>query len=781
MPYVEGESLRDRLLREKQLPIDAAVRIATEVASALDYAHRKGVIHRDIKPENILLHDGQALVADFGIALAAAAAGGSRMTETGLSLGTPHYMSPEQAMGEREITARSDVYALGCVLYEMLTGDPPFTGSTAQAIVARVVTEVPRPLVPQRHTIPPHIEGAVLSALEKLPADRFASAAEFAQALASPGARTVVTTPRPVPGRRRERLAWAVVGTLALLLVGGAAYHLAGTGASRPPLVASLLPPPGCGFERVARSNLVQLSPDGRTLAFIASCDDEQSLWVRSLQTGQSRKLGGTSGAAYPFWSPDGGSLGFFTDERLKRIDLESGAIRDLAPAPDGRGGTWSRSGSILYAPDIYGPLHQVSAGGGEPQPTTVIPEDASDVTHRLPYFLPDGRHFLFVEGVGAGVNGDLKVGQLGIRETRTLLDHPSNVAYADGYLLHAREGVLLAQWFDPDAIELSESSVALAPAIESWPFRFLGNYSVSTGGRLVYREAATPQSRLEWFEPATGSRTPILERGAYRAIRLSPDGERVLVARAEGRGPLANAWLYELNQATWSRLSSQGKLQYQFAWSRDGREAILEPVNDSTLWFVPLDGGGVRTLTRPLGSTPALDWAPDGSYSVGTRQVQATGNDLIRWTGDSSPPVVLYATPADESSPRISPNGRYLAYVSNQTGRDEVYLARLPAVTAHVQVTGAGSGGSVDARVAWNRDGRTLYFLDAAGTLTSAPVETGPELRIGKPSPVAGAPRGIVELDAAPNGRLLLLYDDHMAEAPLTLVENWAALLKTR
>src|SRR5919106_334627 len=195
MPFVEGETLRARLTREKQLPVADAVRIATEVASALDYAHRHGVVHRDIKPENILLHDGRALVADFGIALAASKAGGNRMTETGMSLGTPHYMSPEQAMGEREITARSDVYAIGVVLYEMLTGDPPFSGSTAQAIVARVLTENPRPLLPQRHTIPRHVEAAVLTALEKLPADRFTTATEFAEALQDKSYASVVSLP----------------------------------------------------------------------------------------------------------------------------------------------------------------------------------------------------------------------------------------------------------------------------------------------------------------------------------------------------------------------------------------------------------------------------------------------------------------------------------------------------------------------------------------------------------------------------------------------------------
>src|SRR4051812_46577488 len=185
MPYVEGESLRARIAREHQLPVGDSVRLATEVAGALDYAHRHGVVHRDIKPENILLHDGSALVADFGIALAVSTAG-TRMTETGMSLGTPHYMSPEQAMGERDITPRSDVYALGCVTYEMLIGEPPFTGPTAQAIVARVMTEEPRGLTIQRKSIPPHVESAIHTALSKLPADRFATAAEFSAALNDP-------------------------------------------------------------------------------------------------------------------------------------------------------------------------------------------------------------------------------------------------------------------------------------------------------------------------------------------------------------------------------------------------------------------------------------------------------------------------------------------------------------------------------------------------------------------------------------------------------------------
>src|SRR5215218_9466473 len=311
MPYVEGESLRSRLTREKQLPVPDAVRIATEVASALDYAHRHGVVHRDIKPENILLHDGRALVADFGIALAASKAGGNRMTETGMSLGTPHYMSPEQAMGEREITARSDVYAIGVVLYEMLTRDPPFTGSTAQAIVARVLTETPRPILPQRHTIPPAIETAVLTALEKLPADRFGSAAQFSEALAgrgsTPAARTAVMPAASAivaTANRRVQL-----GLLAAAVVAAA---VAAWGWFRPgeaPTVNrfSLYLPAEQALAPVNTSgNRVAISPDGKRIVYSGPAQRGTQLWVREHDQLTSTPVPGTENAGTPFFSPDG-------------------------------------------------------------------------------------------------------------------------------------------------------------------------------------------------------------------------------------------------------------------------------------------------------------------------------------------------------------------------------------------------------------------------------------------------------------------------------------------
>ncbi|MEP7327070.1 MAG: protein kinase, partial [Gemmatimonadota bacterium] len=489
MPYVEGESLRDRLNREKQLPITDAIRIATEVAGALDYAHRHSVIHRDIKPENILLHDGSALVADFGIALAASKAGSTRMTETGMSLGTPHYMSPEQAMGEREIGPQSDVYALGAVTYEMLVGEPPFTGPTAQSIVAKVLTEDPRPLAPKRRTIPPSAEAAVLMALEKLPADRFATAAEFSAALngAAVTARTGTRMiPAPSGSRVRMPLIAAGIVAVALLLT---AVMLSRRPAPALPLRASLMAPAGCDLGAVGTNNLVQVSPDGSMVAFVASCGSEPVLWVRSLVSGESRQLQGTGNASYPFWAPNSKSLGFFAETKLKRIDLETGVVQDLATVVGGRGGSWSTKDVVLYAPDIAGPLYQVSATGGIPAMVGAIPPDSQKiVTCRIPMFLPDGEHFLYSRGVAAGTanTGTVRLGKLGTLDDRMVLPFASNVAYTDGRLLFGRNGLLMAQPFDPASAKLSGQPVSIVPGLESWQFRFLENFSVSEDGRIL-------------------------------------------------------------------------------------------------------------------------------------------------------------------------------------------------------------------------------------------------------------------------------------------------------
>ena len=398
MPYVEGESLRDRITREKQLPVADAVRIATEVAGALDYAHRHGVIHRDIKPENILLHDGSALVADFGIALAASSGAGTRMTETGMSLGTPHYMSPEQAMGEREITARSDVYALGCITYEMLVGEPPFNGPTAQAIIARVMTEEPRALTLQRKTIPPGVEAAVFTALEKLPADRFGSTADFAAALANPMTTTARTTAQPVVVVSKRR--WLITGAVGVvaLMAGLAIGMRRGSAGSNEGQVTRVTI--GLGDSTVVRAvgNIrLAMAPSGRRIVFIGPDGAGTQLWVRDLDQPVAHPLPDSKGGFAPFFSPDGESVGFFTTSGgssvMKVIAVTGGAARIVVQdsVASYGGADWADDGQIYFTQATRGIGKVLPSGGAVTRVTR--PDSTHGITeHDYPDVLPGSR-----------------------------------------------------------------------------------------------------------------------------------------------------------------------------------------------------------------------------------------------------------------------------------------------------------------------------------------------------------------------------------------------------
>jgi len=768
MPFVAGESLRDRLTRDKQLPVEEAVRIAKEVAGALDYAHRHNVIHRDIKPENILLHDGSALVADFGIALAASKAGSTRMTETGMSLGTPHYMSPEQAMGEREISARSDVYALGCITYEMLTGDPPFTGSTAQAIVARVLTETPRSLTTQRRTIPPHVEGAVLTALEKLPADRFESAKEFAEALDGRVAgRPGGTMARPASASAVPPYPLAAAVSVALLATALALWGWLRPRPGEVPAVhASLLPPPDCAFTSFILG-VPQLSPDGSRLAFLASCGSGPSLWLRHLASGRLERLEGTEGATFPFWSPDGGSLGFFGDGKLKRFDFASKAIRNLAPAPAGRGGSWSPKGVILFAPDIYGPLMRVDAAGSTPEPATVLPDSAERLSHRNPYFLPGGERFLFA------AEGVTQFGRLGRTESAEVVDVASNVAYAYGRLLYVREGVLISQPFDPGSGKLSGPITSLVPRVQKYKPRFLGNFTVA-GGTLVYGEPVTPRSRIVWFDPSSRREEMILPEGDYYAVALSPDRRRMLVARGAGEARSYGLWLFDLTGSTWAWVASEEGEEFNLLWFPDGsRFAFADDNAGSPMRIVSWrDGTVVDSIARLSYQMPIVAIAPDGSYGLGRKQVEATGFDITRIDlrrGDRTP-APLIASPANEWVMDISSDGKLLAYVSDRSGRLELMATLLPGAGVEWQVSTDGASQSA----AWAADDRAIYWVDPSGRLMVADVARGEQVQFGKPRPVAGAPSNVASVQAAADGRLVLQVANGNDAAPLTLVTGW-------
>ncbi|HET7585851.1 MAG TPA: protein kinase [Gemmatimonadaceae bacterium] len=780
MPFVEGETLRARLAREKQLPIADALHVASEVADALQYAHERGVVHRDIKPENVLLQNGHALVADFGIALAVEQAGGARMTQTGLSLGTPQYMSPEQAMGERDIGPRSDIYSLGAVTYEMLVGEPPFTGPNAQAIVAQVLTSHAPLASTHRRSVPESVDAAISTALEKLPADRFATAMEFASALRAPlpGARSRSHTSERE--RSSLRMPWQAIAGVAVGALVAVAWWLLHSRPERERVLrASLVPPPGCAFSQVATTNLIQLSPDGEWLAFVAICGTDESIWIHSLSTGERRQLPGTSHAAYPFWSPDGTSLGFFADGRLKRIDLRSNAVRDLAPAVSGRGGSWSATGVILYAPDIVGPLYEIPASGGSPTPATEPEQGLPEHTHRLPYFLPDGKHFLFADGPTSTLGGTVRVGELGTMRTRTLLDIPSNVEYADGWLFYTAEGLLMARPFDARTATFTGEAASLVPRLEVWPFRYIGNFTVSHASDLLaYRPAPEDHNRLEWFDPVTRTTKVVLEAGPYLHVRLSPDGRQALVEQREAESARRTLALYDIAAGTWNQIASPAAY-YAFAWSPDGKEIVFNSAVDTVGTIISLDRTRKRTVMTHA-QMDFLDWSRDSSFFIVQQQAAGSGFNMYKLDVGSLRKTVLLNTAADETSARLSPDGRLLAFVSNETGAVELYVTRMSDTGTKWRVSQAGVALDLSAlRVpfAWSRTGHTLYFADAAGHLMSASIDDRPTVRIGRPAPVPGAPDDVVDLSTASDGRLLLLRSQPIAEAPLEIVVHWTAM----
>jgi serine/threonine-protein kinase len=633
MPFIEGESLRDRLQREKQLPVDEAVRITGEVASALDYAHRHGVIHRDIKPENILLHDGSALVADFGIALAASKAGGTRMTETGMSLGTPHYMSPEQAMGEREITVRSDVYALGCVAYEMLSGDPPFTGSTAQAIVARVMTEAPRMLTLQRHTIPPHVEAAVLTALEKLPADRFASAALFAEALVNPGvtlaSRTLAAPALRVQSRWR-RIALGAAGAT-VLTIGIALWGWLRSSAPRPVIRYSM----GLSAAQAMRQGVlgvnIAISPDGKRMVYIGPGEGGDQLWLRERDRLDATPLTGTTGAINPFFSPDGERIGYSSNVtfQLRVIPVTGGPPITLSTpgGGSGGGGAWGPDGWIYF--DTPKGLGRVRADGGNTE--LVVPLDSAnrEVGHAWPSALPNGKGLLYRSRRNFDpTDFDIVVMDLATH-TRHVLTKGLLGRYVEpGYLLFLRaDGAVLAAPFDQAGFKLTGPAVPLFEGVMIKPFGS-ADVALSTSGTLLYVPGSATNAggvaELVYVS-REGVATPLnppvtYNPSANRSLSLSPDGTRLALDVVGVASP--DIWVKQLPSGPLSRLSFDQSGAVRPSWTPDGR---------SVLYLATADSGSQAVFKkRADGSTPAEEvWRVPGLV-VGEASLSRDGQWLV-------------------------------------------------------------------------------------------------------------------------------------------------------
>jgi serine/threonine-protein kinase len=767
MPYVDGESLRDALDRERQFPVDESIRIAIAIASALDYAHKRGVIHRDLKPENILLQSRQPMVADFGIALAVSRAGGARITQTGLSLGTPQYMSPEQATGDRVIDGRTDIYSLGAVLYEMLTGDPPHLGNTAQAIIAKVLTERPPRVRLARDTVPEYVEAAIERSLAKLPADRFATAHDFAEALSGRGEIIAKRSGSALPASnaaraRRERFRSAIPWMAALAIAVG--LGLWGTFRPRevlrsPTRFVVNLPKE----DRVTQG--IALSPDGSMFAYAGD-----KLVIRSMSELEGHAMPGTGNASGPFFSPDGKWIGFIAFGKLKKVSVSGGAPIVLVDSlPSITGAAWGPGDVLAFTGAAHG-IMTIPVSGGLPRTLTKIrPGEAS---HNFPEFLPDGKGIVFTIWHGALENAEIAVATLDGAITRLGLNGVGP-HYVGGNLVFAHaDGSLATAPFDPTRrLAGPEHPVGQSILVGSMGTT---DYAVSANGTLVYAPRSIQPNQAVLVDRFGVQRPLQMDPRPYQRPRYSADGRQVAFdTRVNVDGDI---WVYDLASETLQRLTA-GEDVHQPEWQPGGKGLAYTARVDTTgedLMIVPVDGSAEpQPVFRARGDQYDASWTPDGQALVfldddptqAIWMVRLADRKRVKWLGGGG---------ASMLGPRVSPEGRWLAYSSNQSARDEVYVRSFPVPAGVVQISSGGGSEPV-----WSHDGHSLYYRQD-DKLMEAVLVTTPELRVASRRMLL-TQRFVTDgahthYDVSPDGKSFVFLKNNDALTQLVVVLNWDA-----
>jgi serine/threonine-protein kinase len=744
MPYIEGETLRNRLDRDTQLGIDEAVKIAVEVAEALDAAHQQGVIHRDIKPENILLHNGRPMVADFGIALAVSAAAGGRMTETGLSLGTPHYMSPEQATAEKELNARSDVYSLGSVLYEMLAGEPPHMGNTAQQIIMKIVTDAARPVTDLRKSVPPHVAATVAKSLEKLPADRFDSARAFADALGDATFTTPLSARRAVGvvgGASGPR--WSTLGAAAAgiaVLAGAAGWLL------RPVPTVPIRPVEFAIQSDSTHTILfsdIAISPDGSLIVYQAidlssdradgySTDGTVALYRRSIDNVQAQLIPGTEGGANPVFSPDGTQLGFTVEGAIKRISLNGGSpvtVADFAGFLFAV--TWTDADEIVFS--TWGPsgIFTVPATGGTPKRHERLSAFADTVGRVSNLHAVAGTDAVLLGPYGGfcvrcGVEGAFFYGASlsGDRQPRAIASGISGFVSMGNLFYVTADGALLRQPFDASTLD----TIGPATRVTEQLWLDAGGQpliAVSGTGTVVYLEGVQGGRELLWLDRQGGSR-PLLSDRMFWLPRFSPDGSRVAFGETDLDEDL---WIHDLRAGTTSRVTLDGLGNNDVVWSPDGdRLAFSRDLRVKDLYAVSAVGAVEEptVLLSMDGIQWTTDWSPDGTSLVFTQANDDNEDIWIAPLDGAGEPRPIVASQYQEGAGRVSPDGRWLAYHSNRSGRFEIYVQAFPEPAQQQLVSPDGGEDPM-----WSRDGRELFYWNPQRQLISLRVSTGDDLTV--------------------------------------------------
>jgi Tol biopolymer transport system component len=803
MEYLEGETLEQRLSKGP-LPPEQALRYAEQIADALAQAHKMGITHRDLKPANVMLTKSGAKLMDFGLAkqsgvapLAAALTEmtieQAKLTSEGMIIGTFQYMAPEQLEG-KEADARTDIFAFGELIHEMVTGKPPFSGKSRASLIAAILTTDPPPVTQLQPLTPAGLERVVKKCLAKDPDERWQSASDLASELnwiTEGGSQAGVSPPVLIRQKPRERVAWALAALALSAAAMLAAIHFRESASTKTaPVVRALISAEEGTFPILTGdyAGPAVLSPDGSVLAFAAAREQGAVfLWVRPLNALHARALAGTEGATFPFWSADGRSLGFFAGGKLKTVLAEGGTPSEVCDAPIGRGGTWNAEGTIVFSPDFQRALVQVQASGGTPKPVTVLDTLKHD-SHRWPYFLPDGKHFLYLaisHGFVRGANDTIYFASLDGKENRVVMQGFTNVVYAFGRLLFMRDSALMAQRFDARTGVLQGEAEKLADDVLVDGTVWRAQFDASSGGVLAYASGGLTAWQAMWYDRSGKELGAAGEKVSnLLSVRLSPDGARVATEAGETN---SDVWIYDSKRQVNTRFTFGPGSSSSPVWSPDGRWiAYVGMRGKSSLYRKPANGMGQEELLLEgdaTGRNP-LDWSPDGrSLLFGVGDMTSKGQIWVLPLAEDRKPVpVTQDTYVAGSGAKFSPDGHSVAYSSNESGRQEVYVMLFGGGAGKWQVSSAGGTQPV-----WRRDGKELFYWSPENTLMSAPItfKTGvaevgavhPLFRFNNPVGIVGI---VSPYDVTADGqRFVLITMPQQAAKPITLVTNWTAELK--
>jgi serine/threonine protein kinase len=790
MELLEGESLADRL-RKGPLPLKQALQYAVEIAQALETAHANGIVHRDLKPGNVMLTKSGAKLLDFGLAKPAPGLAGSAsgsmatmskpLTMQGTILGTFQYMAPEQLQGH-DADARSDLFALGAVLYEMITGRRAFAGKSQISVMSAILEKEPEPVSSVQPMAPLALDHVIQRALAKNPDDRWQTSRDFMQELkwsGDGGALSSGAVPAVLGRRTREGLAWLISVALVVILIAGAIWWRD----SKPQVEAMYFPAP---LPFPARD--IAVAPNGHTIAVVAYQDSARKnvIWIYELGSHGARNLAGTEGASYPFWSADGRSLGFFADAQLKKLEVAGGPVQTIGDAPSGRGGTWNKDGVIVFAPSVTAGLYRVPASGGTPTQISDIDKSLGQSGLRWPVFLPDGRHFLYLAANFTGQKGGnvIYVGALDSKEKHFVMESTANAAYAaPGYLLFYRNKTLFAQPFDLKRFALTGEATVILPDVQFLPQVKRAVFAVSDQGLLLAQSGSEAAlSQLTWFDRKGNTLGAVGKPEVYGNVFVSPNGKSVAIDKTDMSSLNIDVWTYELQSASAKRLTFDPGIDSVPVWSPDAARLVFSS-NRQTYFGLYLKNSDGATDEKAIaqeddvGSFPS-DWSRDGKYILYCR-----GPDLGLLTYPELKSSIFLKAPSVLRNGQFSPDGKWVAYASNESGKWEIYVTSFPDARGKWQVS---SGGGEQPR--WRGDGKELFYLSLDGKIMAAPVTTGAHFDAGTPVALfQSTPRQPVLVydlfvyDVSRDGQRFLVNTQvkQGESAPMSVVLNWTAKLE--